>query len=165
LQNSTLDTSGTGVLSFASLTSATLGGLTGPGTLALSNSTASAVALSVGNNNASSTFSGMLNGTGSLNKIGSGTLVLSGTDIYTGGTIVTAGTLIATNSNAIPHGTSLTVGAGGTFIFDPSAAGSPVMNSAAAAVPESSTLALLGVGAIGLLGCAWRRRTSRKANL
>ena len=37
LQNSTLDTSGSGSLSFGSMTAATLGGLTGPGTLGLAN--------------------------------------------------------------------------------------------------------------------------------
>ena len=30
-----------------------------------------------------------------------------------------AGTLIVTNNGAIPDGSSLTVGAGGVFIFDP----------------------------------------------
>ena len=35
LQNSTLDTSGSGVLSFGTLTSASFGGLTGPGTISL----------------------------------------------------------------------------------------------------------------------------------
>ena len=68
LQLSTLDTSGSGAVSFTSLSSATLGGLTGSGTLSLLKS----VALSVGNNNVSTTFSGVLNGPGSLIKIGSG---------------------------------------------------------------------------------------------
>ena len=93
LQNSTLDTSGSGVLSFGSLTAATLGGLTGPGTLRLANSSSSALALSVGNNNVSTTFSGMLQGAGSLSKIGSGVLALSGSNAYTGGTTVLGGTL------------------------------------------------------------------------
>ena len=62
LQNSTLDTSGSGALSFGSLTAATLGGLTGPGTLSLANAPSSAVALSVGNNGNSTTYSGTLNG-------------------------------------------------------------------------------------------------------
>ena len=59
LQQSTLDTSGSGVLSFGSLTAATLGGLAGSGTLSLANSSSAAVVLSVGNDNASTTYSGL----------------------------------------------------------------------------------------------------------
>jgi autotransporter-associated beta strand protein len=85
-----------------------------------------------------------------LNTNGPGTLILSGSDSYTGGTTVNAGTLILTSNTAIPDGTSLTVGAGGTVIFDPSVAGTPVVGSAAssvAAVPEPGTLVLLTAGA------------------
>ena len=102
LQCSTLDTSGSGALSFGSLTSATLGGLTGPGTLALSNSASSAVTLSVGNNNLSTTYSGRLNGPGRLTKVGSGTLLLSGSDTYTGGTAVNVGVLQAADTASLP---------------------------------------------------------------
>ena len=70
-----------------------LGGLAGPGTLALANSASSAVALSVGNNSANTTFSGMLQGAGSLTKVGSGTLLLTGSNIYTGATTVNQGIL------------------------------------------------------------------------
>jgi len=96
---------------------------------------------------------------------GSGTSILSGSDNYTGGTTVTAGTLIVTSDIALSDGTSLTVGAGASLIFDPSMAGSPVSNSAAAvAVPEPATSALSGVGALALIAYGWRRRTSRKSN-
>ena len=51
-----------------------------------------------------------------------GTLILSGTgDNYTGGTVVEAGNLVVTSNTALPQGQSLTVGAGGVFVFDPSA--------------------------------------------
>lgn len=91
-------------------------------------------------------------------------MVLSGTDSYFGGTVVEAGTLIAATGGAVPGGTSLTIGAGGTFIFDPSANAVPAVvfpsasaSSPVSAVPEPGTLALLIVGlVVGF--AAWRRR-------
>ena len=69
LLNSTFDTSGSGTLSFGTLTSATFGGLQGSGTLALTNSGATAgVALTVGNltvvnSSSSATYGGSLSST------------------------------------------------------------------------------------------------------
>jgi len=95
----------------------------------------------------------------SLTLAGGGELILSGNNTYTGRTNVTAGTLIITSNTALPDGTSLTVGADGTFIFDPSPGASSVaVSPGVVAVPEPSTLVLLGVGAIGWLGYGWRRR-------
>ncbi len=47
----------------------------------------------MGNNNASTTYSGTLQGVGNLTKVGSGVLVLAGSNTYSGGTTVSAGTL------------------------------------------------------------------------
>jgi autotransporter-associated beta strand protein len=106
--------------------------------------------------------SGTLSGTGGLTLTGPGTLILSGSNTCSGGTNVEAGTLEILSNSALPDETSLTVGAGGVFIFDPSLAGASVTNSAAtAAVPEPGTLILLAVGALGLaaFGLRWRRAT------
>ncbi len=51
-----------------------------------------------------------------------GMLILSGVNTYSGGTTVAAGTLVVTSSTALPNDSSLTVDAGGIFVFDPSAA-------------------------------------------
>ena len=99
---------------------------------------------------------------GGSTVVASGTLILSGSDSYTGGTYVDNGVLIVTAASALPTGTSLTVGAGGTFIFDPMATAAPVAASpagAVAAVPEPASLVLLGVGALALLGYRRRRRS------
>ncbi len=83
-----------------------------------------------------------------LSLTDAGTLVSSGTaNSYTGGTYVDEGTLYVTNSSALPDGTSLTVGAGGVFVFDPSVSGAPSLavsrGDVVAAVPEPGTIALL----------------------
>ena len=81
----------------------TIGGLSGSGSFVLANtilftggagySNGLPVALTVGYNNSSSTYSGVMSGAGSLNKAGSGTLTLSSANTYTGNTTVSAGTL------------------------------------------------------------------------
>ena len=123
LQNSTLDFRSTGSntgLAFGTetvnLTSATFGGLKGDKNLPLMSAygTLQPVALSVGGNGQSTTYSGILNGTGSLTKTGTGTLTLSGANTHTGTTTVTAGTLVAASAAAlgdVAAGTTVASGA------------------------------------------------------
>ena len=93
LQQSTLDleAADTGSISFDILSSVTLGGLSGSRNLTLPSLTS--VALSVGQNGLSTTYSGIIEGSGSLIKLGAGTLTLTGANTYTGGTTIGAGTL------------------------------------------------------------------------
>jgi autotransporter-associated beta strand protein len=92
---------------------------------------------------------------GGLLKTGGGNLILSGSNTYGGPTIIAAGTLTALSNTALPNGSSLTIAAGGTLVFDPAemSTGSPV--SDARAVPEPGTLLLMA--AAGSI-MAWRRK-------
>jgi fibronectin-binding autotransporter adhesin len=108
LLNSTLN-SGGGTIGFSSSVAShafTLGGLGGGSGITLADNAANPVALTVGNNNHSTTYSGSLNGTGgSLIKIGNGSLTLAGANTYNGGTLVLGGTLALANGNALQNST------------------------------------------------------------
>ena len=101
--------------------SATLGALTGSAPIVLTGYNAvshaygsdSILALVIGNNNASTTYSGIISGAGSLTKTGNGTLTLSGVNTYTGNTTVNGGTLALTAGWVVSSNTA--VGAGATL--------------------------------------------------
>jgi autotransporter-associated beta strand protein len=93
-----------GTLSFGTLTAATLGGLSGSQNLALLNTNAAGVALSVGFGSQNSAYFGALSDGGSgapgaLTKIGTGTFALNGANTYDGPTTISAGTLQISAAN------------------------------------------------------------------
>lgn len=108
LQNATVDlnTNDTGVLYLRGL-DAVLGGLRGERNLALGSSD-----ISVGNNNQSTTFGGVLSGTGGLTKIGSGTLTLTNDLLYAGTTTVRSGKLVLANQATLAAPAVVSVNAG-----------------------------------------------------
>ena len=115
LQNSTL-ASGAVVFDSAVASHAFIfGGLKGGTNLVLQDNAGApnAVALSVGKNNQSTTYSGSLSGAGSVTKIGTGTLILSAAQSYTGITTVSEGTLTVNGSLAAAGAVS--VESGGTL--------------------------------------------------
>ncbi len=92
-QNSTVSMNG-GVLAFTSgNTSPSVGALSGGGNLSLLDATSNAVTLSVGRNNATTTYSGIMSGGGSLVKQGGGTFQLANFQSYGGPTVVSSGVL------------------------------------------------------------------------
>jgi fibronectin-binding autotransporter adhesin len=124
--NSTFTHSGTGTLVFNSSVSGnafTFGGLAASSTAAsvsLQNNagTPAAITLTVGGNNAATSYAGSLTGPGSVVKVGSGILSLSGSNAYAGTMTVNGGVLSVSSSHALPGwGTAgrVAVGANGTL--------------------------------------------------
>ena len=106
LQDSTLDTSGSGVVAFTFGANGTwiIGGLTGPGNLPITTTQGFAANIQVGNDNQSTTFSGAITGIGNLTKIGSGMLTMSGSNNTVSGSVdVTGGTLNVAGGGALTN--------------------------------------------------------------
>jgi autotransporter-associated beta strand protein len=93
---------GNGVLDLTNVTDPTMpiGSLAGDGLVFLAGHI-----LSVGNNNLSTTFSGVIQESGGLTKAGTGTVTLTGANTYTGGTTVSAGVLVISNTSGSGTGT------------------------------------------------------------
>jgi autotransporter-associated beta strand protein len=94
------------------------------------------------------TFSGAMTGPGGVTLTGSGTVTLSAANSQTGGTFVSDGLLVAENSAAIPGGSLLSIGPGGSVVLGAPGASESL---AVAQVPGAGPLQV-AVAAAGLSG-------------
>ena len=151
LQNSTLASGGIVFDSAVASHAFTFGGITGATALSLQDSASNPVALTLGNNNGSTTYSGVLSGTGSLTKTGTGTLILSGSNSYAGNTTVSGGTLRMTAMPVLPSGLKvMPIGDSITFGYNGTNAGyrGPLYNLLSAVAPGMQYVGTSTQGAV-----------------
>ena len=103
----------------------TVGSLAGTGNVSLGTAT-----LTAGGNNTTTTYSGVISGTGGLTKAGTGTMTLSGANTFSGATTVNAGTLDVGGTGTTLGSTSLIMlNTGGTLLL--TGTGGNLINNAA----------------------------------
>ena len=118
--------------------------LSGAGTVTLGG-----VNLTLGRSNSSTTFSGVISGSGGIQKIGTGTLTLTGANSYAGATSIAAGTVQVGSG-----GTTGTLGAG--LVYDAGAlvfARSDAL-TAANGISGTGSVTVNGGGALTLTGAS-----------
>jgi autotransporter-associated beta strand protein len=74
--------------------------------------------LTVGNNNASTTYSGAMFGAGSLIKVGTGTLNLTGANTYTGDTTINGGILELAQPSSATTNSTVAIASGAKLKLD-----------------------------------------------
>jgi autotransporter-associated beta strand protein len=132
----------------------TIGSLEGSGKVFLG-----ARNLTVGSNNMSTTFSGVIQdggiggGTGgSLTKIGAGTLSLTNSNTYTGGTLINAGTLVAGHDGALGTGNVSLIAAGVVLTLQNGVTNNYIADNATISIVSGATANLNFTGASDLVG-------------
>ncbi len=135
-QNATLDMNpaDSGTLTLNNL-NAVIGAITGSRNLNLGNG-----AVTIGNNNLSTAYSGALTNTASLTKVGSGTMTLSGVNTYSGRTTISGGTLALSGGGSLAS-TVISVASGARF--DVSGLASAFVLGSARTLTNSSVGAVL----------------------
>jgi autotransporter-associated beta strand protein len=153
----TFDGTGTSVLSLGAAQS--VASLTAAGTATV---TLNANTLTMGDSTGTTTFAGVISGSGGLIKDGASTQVLTGANTYTGETTISAGTLEVSGASGALSATSAVNINGGTLLLGGSAA-NRISNTAAISLGAAgSTLQLSGavtetLGALTLVGGAAAR--------
>jgi autotransporter-associated beta strand protein len=120
-------------------TAETIGDLSGTGGAVVLNA-----GLTTGGDNASTTYAGVISGTGSLTKNGTGTFTLTGANTYSGGTTVNTGTL-AGNSTSLEG--NILVNSPGILLFNQTTNG-----TFAGVITGAGTVTNAGAGVLTLSG-------------
>ena len=126
--------------------SETLASLAGAGSVIVA---AAGNVLSVGGGNASTTFDGIVSGSGGLTKAGLGTVTLSGANSYGGTTRVAAGTLATVGNERIADASALVVDAGATLRLGGSETAASLIGAGSVVTAGAGSMLSLGGGNAG----------------
>ncbi len=89
-----------------------IGGLSGGNGFSLADTSGTATVLQVGGNNSTTTYSGVMRGSGALTMVGGGALTLTASNTYSGATTISAGTLQLGSNLALQDSPLNTTGTG-----------------------------------------------------